>query len=266
MSKKKVVKNFPSPKSLNEEYQVTGFFFAFVTSPQEGLRQCHEWVKCRDFLPDAARAQITGDAFNIYNFKFSKRNPPIDLTKMRMLVSKERLDDKNIPDFKNKIAAALKLLNHYERLGGMPLTRVEEVDLEKPEKYKLIYMFTGSSEWMKSPILISMYSFLIRLGDKEISFKTHKELLEKFKALTSGPGQDNDIRYLKSSWNYMKDIVVNRANLFKAKDRKGFHDVFYKEIRKESFHDRMGLRALGLKTTADNELNERMRKLVGGKK
>lgn len=255
---------FPKLSNLCEIYQQTGMLFAFVSSPQKGLLQCHEWVKCRDFLADAVRSQITNKPCSVYGFVFNTdKNPAIDLNKMRMMVTKPSLTNKNIPEFKKKIRAGLKLLNHFENMIGVSKTKVSEVDTAKQNKYKSIFLFTGSVIWLKSPFLVSMYSFLIRLGDKEISFKNNLELKTKLKELADGHESgklcDNDANYLRKGWNKLDLIMKNRSKLFPTKNK--VHDIYWKPYSINTFHTYTGIFSLFKSFTPDKDLNKKIKML-----
>ena len=255
---------FENPKSLSEIYQQTGMIFAFVTSPEDGQKACHEWVKCRDFMHDAVRSQITGKSCKIYGFQYDPgKNPNLDLNKMRMLVSKHDLAKDKAGSFKAKMKAALAMLNHFEAQAGVALSVLKEVDPEGSKK-QAIFMFTGSTMWIKSPFLVSMYTFLIRLGDKELKFKDAADLREKFKALNgdnnAGKLIDNDAQYLGASWDKMHSIIENRTTLFPMKD--GVHDIFHSEHNIDSFHNNAGIQSLALCKTPDKELNEKIKELT----
>jgi hypothetical protein len=264
MTKKKKVVWFPTPKNLCEIYQKTGIHFAFVTAPKSGNKVCHEWVKCRDFMPDAVRTQITGKPSSIFGFTFNKgKNPPIDIAKTRVLVSKEQLtDDAKRLEFTEMMKAGLKLVNYYEAVAGVSKSKMYEVDIEGQKRYTKIFMFVGPKMWMLSPFLVSMYTFLIRLGHKKLKFKDGKELLAALKDLQANPGKmsDNDTNYLRSSWDKMEQIIKNRAELFPKE--KGVHDIYWKDLNISSFHNNTGLLALATGNTPDQELNKRMKEVM----
>jgi hypothetical protein len=110
-----------------------------------------------------------------------------------------------------------------------------------------------------------MYSFLIRLGDKQIQFKNAAELKSELKKISEKmKNEDKDARYLSSSWNKMHTIIKHRRSLFP--EEKGFHDVFFKAIENMNFHHQLGLRALCDLNSADTELNKRMKKILEGEK
>lgn len=265
MPKLTKVQWFKNPQSFAEIYQQTGTVFAFASLQEDGLTQCHEWVKCRDFLPDAIRSQMTGKQCSIYGFTFDpKNNPNISLDKIKMLVSNGGLEKLGIPAFKEKIKSGLKLLNHFEDIADVPKTKVIKVDESGQKKYEAVFLFSGPPMWLSSPFLVSMYTFLIRLGDKELEFTDNTELEKGLKSLVDkqeeGKLNDNDACYLKNSWNKMKLIVENRSELFPEKNN--VHDVYWKEYSISEFHNVSGLNSLTRCCTMDSNLNTTMKKLI----
>jgi len=261
---KQTVEWFKNPNLLSEIFQQTGMLFAFVSAPETGSKVCHEWVKCRDFLHDAVRSQITGKGCGIYGFSFNPaKNPPIDLKKTRMLVTKDALREEYIPEFTKKMEAGLRLLNHFEKHAKVSLSKMHEIDPTGSGK-KAIYSFVSPRMWVSSPFLVSMYTFLIRLGDKEIEFKDKTDLKEKLKALSddnkSGKISDNDAGYVGKSWDKLHLFIQNRAKLFPKKD--GFHDIFFENYGINNFHNSAGILSLANMATPDKSLNERVKGMI----
>ena len=245
-------------KSLAEIYQQTNMQFAFVTDPKHGNKQCHTWALCRDFLHDAVRTAKTGIKSSIYSFDFDvEKNPPLDLAKMRMLVRKKGLKKTEKAVFDKKMKAGLKLLNHYEKMDGVALSKLVKVDDSKEDAW----VFTGPSVWMKAPQLVSMYTMLIRLGDKEIGFKDNKDLMEKFKGLAeqnkNGKLPDNDANYLRACWNKFDLVMTNSAKLFPV-------DIYeqQKSTAIGTFHDRSGIWNFCSFNSPMKELNDNFRAVV----
>lgn len=248
------VKEFPNPRPLSEIYQVTGFHFAFASSPKakDGRVQCHEWAKCRDFLPDAARSTLTGKVCSIYGFAYdSKKNPVVDMSRTRLLVTFKGVD-LDVNAFEEKLASGLALVHHYEKMAGVTLSRLYTVTGHKD---KNVYMFFGPGLWMSSPFFISMYTFLIRLGDKRLEFKDNEELRAALKKLHDEKkgGGDNDANYIQYSWDKLDLIIENRQKLFPEKD--GFHDIFFMDYHIDEFHNHTGVVALAKAETPDSKLN-----------
>lgn len=257
----KQVKWFEHSGHISEEYQQTGIHFAFVSAPKDGNMMCHPWIKCRDFMPDAARTELTGKSTSIYSFNYAKgTNPPVDLKKMRVLVGREQSNTKaKEKEFTEMMRYALKLLNYYEAFAGVPLSRIYEVNPEGQKRYTKVFMFVGPKMWMLSPFLISMYTFLIRLGAKKLEFKDKGELHKKLEKLQAS-STDKDAQYLRSSWDKMEIVLENRAKLFPKKN--GYHDIFFKDINISSFHHNTGLVALTRGSSPDQELNKRSKEVM----
>lgn len=241
MAKAVKVEWYKQVNSLNEIYQQTGMLFSFVTSPAKGLKQCHQWVKCRDYLHDAVRAVHTGKDFRIYGFFYDpKKNPHTDLKKMRMLVTKAGMTKADLVKFKKAMKNGLLLLNHYEGLMGAGLSKVQEVNADKD---KHVWMFTGPKVWMNSPSLVSMYTFLIRLGVKEIKFKDNKELRDKLEALSKSQHADNDTSYLTSMWSHLDWVAKNYKKYLIGKD--GIDDIYNNStVNIDRFHNNAGIKSL----------------------
>lgn len=266
MLKKTIVVDwFPTTNSLIEAYQQTEFKFSFVGSPDKNgiSKQCHPWTKCRDFLPDAVRATIINKTFSIYGFNFNPvNNPALDLNIMRMLVYKSNLKLADKTEFEDKMFFGINLLNHYEeimKISPSVLYRTEKDYNDKP-----VYLFIGNGEWMRSPFLISLYTLLIRLGDKKIVFKNNQELMDKYKVLitehTSGKIYDNDIGYLDSMWDILHIMLENRKML--TYSNKSMDPLFKDSlIDNNLFHNRTGIRSLSQATTPVQERNEAIKKL-----
>ena len=265
LEKTVIVEWFPPTNLLVEAYQQTEFKFSFVgLSDKNGIsKQCHPWTKCRDFLPDAVRATIVNKAFSIYGFNFDPdNNPMLDLNSMRMLVYKSNLKSVDGVEFEDKMFFGLSLLNHYEKI--MEISPSILYRTKEDYKNKSVYLFIGNHEWMRSPFLISLYTFLIRLGDKKIVFKDNQELMDKYKILTaehtSGRIYDNDIGYLSSMWSILHIILENRKTLTYNNES---IDPLFKDplVNNSSFHNKTGIRSLAQSATPVLERNKTVEKL-----
>lgn len=261
MSKAIKVKWFNKSSNLNEIYQRTQIQFAFMSAPKEGSAQCHPFVLCRDFLHDAGRCAWLKTNCNIYGFKFRyNKNPKLDLKRTRMLVTKKTLKkDDEIANFHKRMITALNLLNHYEKMAGWTKTKLYRVkdDVQKA------WLFNGTGMWMKSPFLISMYSFLIRLGDKFdtlTGFKNNSDLKKRFKTVSrlENKGRDNDIGYIAYSWDKMDKIIKNYNELFFAGGRP---DVVFSTKETGIFHDYSGILSLCRNQTPSDALNKLTKEL-----
>jgi hypothetical protein len=201
--------------SLCEIYQPTGILFAFVSPKEDGSKQCHPWVKCRDFLHDALRNQISRKTDSIYGFNYAVgTNPPLDLRKMRMLFKRTppKKEDNESKRTEEIVNSALTIIQFMEDQAGIkPFTKLYTV-----AKQKDIYLFEGEPDWMESTFMISLFTFLIRLGAKNIEFKTKEEFDAKLNDLVkkgeAGIG-DHDTSYLKIVYPFLYKIILNRKAL-----------------------------------------------------
>jgi hypothetical protein len=239
-------------EALSEIYQKTGIQFAFATArpaDKGSAKQCHEWILCRDFLNDAALAQHVNSHKGIYGFNFYPgTNPPVDFKNMRVLVRKRERDIK-LEETEQFIESALKIVNHFEvECGIKPKTKVRRVS-----NIEGTFLFIGSSEWMDSPFMISLYTFLIRLGTRKPVFETKEELAAKLEAISKEPHDrgDTDINYLKSTRLYLYDIITNRKKYSFVKPD---GSILMSEYQIETFHNSTGIVALTNNMVPEREL------------
>jgi len=250
--------------NLTEIYQQTGLYFAFISAPKNKNLQCHPLVKCRDFLQDAVRCTIPNSGVSgckIYGFKYEhKVDPPVDLSKIRLIVTYKNLK-LNITDCSIKMMYALKLIHHYEDLMGIKVKTVQK-QLNHKDFPNPIWTFTGNSIWVRSPVLVSLYTFLIRLGDKKLEFKDNKELHSKYEQLIKNnidkdnKIKDNDIQYLQSIYPKLDMFIKNYKKILFTDNK--FDTLFLnKSISIYSFHDHSGILSLAKKTICDVSVKEK---------
>lgn len=256
---KEVKVEFYPDKPMSEEYQMTGFHYAFLSSPKDGSKMCHAWIKCRDFLQDAVRNHYTGRNDSIYSFTYNpKTDPKLDLAKTRMLV--KRIPHPNTDalrkEFDKMMKCALQLINHYEKAAGIkPMSKLLKVDDDKMYSY----LFVGAGEWTQSSILISLYTFLIRIGHKKIEFKDEKELVAAYGELIDPKNkQTNDTRYLAATYKHFHAVLDNRKKLmFKQGDK-----ILFGNNPMDSFHHNSGIVRLCQFGTSEKSVNDEFRKIL----
>lgn len=224
-----------------EIYQSFNMKFAFANIIDGTIVQCHQWVKCRDFLHDAIRTMLTGKTSSIYSFTFEKnKNPDISMDKIRFLISKK--DVTNATKFRPVLTRALKLINHFESLAGQDHSTLKKVEEDKKAGYAHVWLFEGPQFWLSAPYLVSLYTFLLRLGDKPLKFTnaaTLKVELEKLSKATH-PSNDNDMKYLKTVWDKIETIVIEHEKLAKLNDD-GFSELYFTDAAIGSFHNSSGI-------------------------
>jgi len=234
------VEFFGKKQHLYEIGQVTGMQYAFLSSKADGYKQCHQWIKCRDFLHDALRSRITGKVEQIFGFSYDpKTDPPIDLKRMRLLIKRDRGLAK---ETRKMIDSAIDIINCIEKSSGIkPLSKLYQASSNDG-----VYIFMGASDWMESTFMISLYTFLIRLGAKNIEFTDKEDLYSKLKDLKGG---DHDINYLKTVYPFLDKIIENRKKLkYVGRDGK----VFFDKQNINMFHGYTGIVALCTQAKAAN--------------
>jgi hypothetical protein len=184
-----------------------------------------------------------------------------------MLVSKNGLTDtkEDLIDFGLKVKSGLKIIRCFEKVAGVKPSVLKTINTDG-SSYKAIYMFIGDGMWMKSPFMVSLYTFLIRLGDKMLSFETEDELLKSLETLakTSKPGcngNDNDLTYLPECYKHLFTVARKHKELFPV-DKDGMHDIYTKEIEIGSFHNYSGILSLSRKQTCDKVFNQTLQEAL----
>ena len=67
--------------SLTEIYQPTNMQFSFANIIDDKIYQCHQWVKCKDYLHDVIKTSLTGISSNVYGFIFTILSSNVSLLK-----------------------------------------------------------------------------------------------------------------------------------------------------------------------------------------
>lgn len=257
------VKWYPD-KGMSEIYQQVQMQFAFLSSSEDGNRQCHPFVLCRDFLHDAVKAHLNGGKWSIYGFNYEfGKYPPICMNNILMLVrrklpTEQKKTNKDIvKEFKQQVKRGTKLLHHYEKIAKLSKSLVKWV---KDDKGNPVAIFTGDAVWMTNTFLISMYTYLIRMGAKNITFKSNKALMSEYQRLLeefrkSGKS-DNDLKYLHDVWNKLDIIAKYRLDLF----GEGVHKMFFdKNITTSTFHNKCGIQSLGMFITPEKDVHDKIK-------
>jgi len=260
---KKVVEFTLYPvKSYAEEYQVTGFHYAFMSTDN---KMCHHWIKCRDFLQDALRNQLTGRNDQIYSFAYRPgQDPKVDTKTTRMLVKRvpKPTTDSAQAQFDDMIKAALRLINYYDKVHK--LTPRSKVIKANPD---YAYLFQGPGVWSQGAVMIALYTFLIRLGFFKPDFKDEKGLMKEYDRIVKDPKAANDTKYLRTVRNNLHLALEHRGeHLFKKPGHKEGDKVLFHDSDMGSFHHHSGIVSLSQFNTPVKDLNDQFRKIFAGKK
>lgn len=249
-----------------EEYQVTGFHYAFMSKDK---KMCHHWIKCRDFLQDALRNQLTGRNDAIYSFAYKPgKDPEVDTKVTRMLV--KRIPNPNTPaaqkEFDEMMAGALRLINYYEKEHKLsPRSKMMKAKCTGNKDY--VYYFQGPGVWSQGAVMIAMYTFLIRIGFFRPKFKDEKSLMKEYERIIADPSRSNDTRYLKTVYkNLHLALKYREKHMFKPKGWKKGDKVLFHDSPMGSFHHHSGIVSLSQGNTPEKKLNEEFRKIFSAGK
>lgn len=187
------------PKSYAEIYQDSDLKFAFAVEDDKSIRQVHDFIKCRDFFNEALVASQIGCASPpIYGFEYPAEKYPVDLEVTRMILKGDNF---------TLLLKNLKLLNDYEA------TIREEEPIEFTNIQKLPgsdhYYLTSSSRWVRSTVMISLYTHIIRcLYQYEHAAENFLDFMEK-----CANQEGNAAKYQKSINKIDMDMLIKYAKV-----------------------------------------------------
>lgn len=253
MTKKKV-EWISKTTNLNEIYQPSNMRFSFVNIINNKLYQCHQWVKCRDYLHDVIRSTLTDKDSNIYGFIFTKNDIKPDLNNIRLLVAQPEQPTSKWFELRRTLTRSLKYIHHFESIINEGYSKIEKV--KGIEGTKHVWMFTGPKFWLSTPYFVSLYTFLIRLGTKNITKKINTENI--FEGLPDTLSHDDN--YLKKIKNYVLKLIEHRYDIENYKD--GFAESYYTNLSISSFHNYMGIVSLCSNQTPLENLNTNFKKYI----
>ncbi len=123
---------------------------------------------------------------------------------------------------RGKLIIGQKLVNHYEKKHGWPLTRFYKVDLDKNPQV-VAYVAVGSGKWQKTPHYLSMYILMLRIGTRNFKIKDWNQKTIN-NALSNFRGEDSG--FIKNTFKKW-DILL--ANYDKLVGKNTMKDMFSTE-------------------------------------
>lgn len=274
MIKNKSFQWFDNKQSLSEIYQSIEMKFSLAGEEDGVIKQAHPWVKCRDFLHDALRSQLTGIESAIFGFKFTPNTaqfPKISLDRTLLLISQQTINDAKT--YRADLSKALSFIHYYENLAGVKNSTLKKVPLhfcKDKTAFKHVWLFEGSTFWISAPYMISMLTFLLRLGCKLPKMtavtepeKVYKEIVDKYEKeweeLTKSRKsfrKDNDVIYLQTCGDKLGVLVTLKDSLLKVHGTDTFSTMYDKSIPISTFHDQTGILNACRGTTWNKKFNE----------
>ena len=217
--KKQLIK-IECPHEFSTNYRHTSLNYAFVSSPENGRKQCSRLITCRESVNN--RACINSSSDNAENMDFEK---------LRLLLVQDAEDGKDA-DLKQRLFSGKALLNRYEEKAGWPST--SKITTVNHKYHKSAWLLTGPKEWMSQPQLLSIATIFMRImsvhGPIEVdTFQQAEDGLRKLytdymkaknKYLSSNNGNGNVFSYYPDIENYLqyiddfKTILTNVDEIF----------------------------------------------------
>lgn len=253
------IKFFPEKNRLSEITQTMNLRYAFVN---ENLEMTHQYVKCRDFLHDAIRGQLTETTVSKYGFTYSpNKNPNICLDRTIMLVEYPKNEEP-------KIKSAMGILNGFERIAyrmignkqDSGLTRAVRVNVFDPNVHHIL--FTSPKAWQTIPASISLYTLLIKIAQYDINKRLYPEnllsnnaegiqkLLNTFfdsavkqseEMVSQGKVSPIEIGYLQKIRPLLFGFAKGQKDLFEF-EKNGYASIYYDtSVPISTFHDNYGI-------------------------
>jgi len=163
------------------------------------------WTTCRESL-----------IYNFARFAFEKR-PTLRINRGRLeiMVAFMSATRKGMPStaqqrrqINDYVKRGLRIINHFEKRVGWPLTNIKTVELDS--KDKMIFLLSGSPRWMRNTFLLSTYLLMFRAGRSPhmTGWRTHKELMAKLRAYTG-----KDASAIKITHNKWEILLKHRDTL-----------------------------------------------------
>jgi len=231
---RKIVKFMDIPGSISQVYH-SGLQYALVSDADE---QACPFVYCKDFFQDAYQGFYLGETREIYGFRYNPaEHKPLSTNSLKLMV----LNAKD-PNFHQKITAAHDFLIQIERAMKMrQKTQVFEVR-SPPEWVKLkkmrVFVFKGNRRWLASPVMISLYTLLLRCGFTHTLRTPYKKTINELCEGKKEPYQVSDKEQLIPS-------LIGLSHIIKTDDQKIFgeniEENFPQDVPIGTMHNHMGI-------------------------
>lgn len=219
----KTVKWSTKKPSLNQIYQ-RGLELCFIArhGTDEYVQAC-DWVLCKDYFQDAIQASLINQTRSIYGFTYNPATDPA-LSFDRTRIGMANAEDGGLGA---KIPAVLDFVNQFEKRIHLLRSRAFACD-SAPAKFagkSGCFVIEGSSRWLLSPPMISLYTLLLRVGTVHTVGTPFDETVKavregKVKAYSVGMSGSNDGNYLASAMPGIEKLVKH-----------GYRRVFHREMK-----------------------------------
>jgi len=229
--------------------------FAFVSPPKSGtIAMLTDLTYCRESMCEYIRQELRNIAHN-----------DINMSKLHMIIHRKVYSkfDVNLEAFRNQVLTGQRMANAIEKHYGWPLTKIYPVTTEeiKSKNVGFYYIYTGK-RWMKSPIMLSLYTLLFRLAtnNQKYKFKNRiKSIKSLFNVLHEVCERCNytEAHYFEAHGGRWKLVLDNYRKLFGGRNMK---DQYYPGGGDYYFSE--GINSLCDESSRDVVLNKDFCKIV----
>jgi len=188
--------------------------FAFVTDPKDSKLKCKTDITyCRESICEYIRQDLR-----------AVTNYGIILSKLHMVIYR-RLDITDIAaaKFEGQVLAGQKMINIIEKRYGWPLTRIYEAVLinatKKERKANRFYYISANRRWIKSPIMLSLFTLLFRIATSESKYGFSQDINsfnDIFTVLGKLAQKEKriELKYFKVHGHYWEAVLDHYNELF----------------------------------------------------
>jgi hypothetical protein len=214
----------------------------------KNYEQIHQLVWCKDFIQDCIFGHLNNKPICIYNFSYTPGvSPPVYLHKTRLIVTNWK--DKEFG--KKMIERVVPLLHSIEVKLKMPKTKIAKCKGVPPIYGSSgVWLLEGSKRWMKAPPMISMYTFLIRVGlvhDPKDNVETTLKKIYNGNVKTYYDAHSRDMGFAQRAENGIKEILkYGDRKIFPSKMTENYPAKIKTKYGEEpmsiyNIHDRAGI-------------------------
>lgn len=252
---------FKDKQNLAEIYQDVSMKFALANEIDGKIKQCHEWVKCRDFIPDVVRGSITKSNISIHGLKYNpKKHVPVCKEKTMILITMSGVEPRS---FRVKLNQAMLMINRYENLAGQDIGKLTKVSGNNVHKH--VWLYVGPKMWVAHPHMISLITLLFRIPvqfeNEKYSKMNNAEIYESI--IKNNKKATNNRRYI-SAIKGVVDSVVKCTDMFPVDDD-GMSKLYTnKNIELGRFHNDLGIVSVCCGTSASKNINDIVKEIKKG--
>lgn len=199
--------NSKSGNFYTDSYNPNKLEFAFITTVGNKRVICHSPASCREQLIDKFRGLYNEDSEKCIPNKINMHK--VDTNKLRLLVFVQGmgLDEARLHHHKRELFFAKKVINYYEKLVGIKPSLISTALCQEEGKCSnFAWLFTGSKDWLLSPILLSLYPLIIRAAKTYVQIEYANGNIENLP-------KNIDDKVIIDIWNTVKKHNIDKHSI-----------------------------------------------------